>query len=471
MQKIKRVLVLIIIFLVLIDIAQLTWIYTIYKEEQQQYDRSWTNALGDATAMYQRYHVIKNNNNNAATFYIISGDSSLRLQHDTTKKRIAFTAGKLALDSIEGGLGYSQLMQMQNRKKFNLQVFDSLFKRSLDIYRIRATYRLDTFSNPQQKARKPTAGAGNQLVPTRALYPYEHADFPNRTAVMLVNTYGEIMVYASYKSYPLHALKRSAWMVLGSLLLFILSNIALLYVVHTIRRQKKLNELKNDFISNMTHELRTPITIASSSIDSILNHHGLHDHDKVRSYLRSSREELIYLDQLVEKILNLTIEEKSDLELQYEQVDLLMLLAAIVQNHQLIANREVHFNIETAATAIHVQADKMHLANALNNLVDNAIKYSSEPARIFISCVQVENNISISIRDRGIGIPKAWLGELFKPFFRVPQGNLHNVKGFGLGLSYVKKVIEKHGGSITVESIVNEGSTFTIVLPIKPTHG
>jgi signal transduction histidine kinase len=465
-RRITLVLGLVFLFLIAIDLLHILWLYQNYAEEKEAYAQELSGSIGQAAFDYQRL-TIRRQGNRTATFYIVSSKDSVsyRLTGSDAKQQLLFTADSLAIDSIEGGLGHSQLVQMQTRKTFDLAVFDSLFKSALHDKGIQAPYILDTFSNPAQTQKRPP-GKNSKLIPTKATYPTRHKDYPVTTSSMLVNTYGDLFVYASFKPYPQAIFRKLFWPLLGSLALFIIVNGALVYVIRTIQQQKKLHEIKNDFINNMTHELRTPITIATSAIDAILNHHGLQDTEKARYYLETSKGELLHLDHLVEKILNIAIEDKNDLVLHPEKVDLKTMFSTLTDNHTLTAGKEVHFDL-TIEAGMELTADKMHLSNAFNNIIDNAIKYSGNPVRVAIHCATATGKAVITIEDDGNGIAPTYLAEIFQPFFRVPHGDLHTIRGFGLGLSYVKKVIEKHGGATEVKSTLHEGSTFIISLPFN----
>ncbi|MDB5229416.1 MAG: histidine kinase [Chitinophagaceae bacterium] len=472
-KKIKWVLFLVFVFLIVIDVLQVIWIYNNYQEQASQYERSLTSALGEAMMRYQVNYVRKEKES-TGKFYIIAGNEKLYPPVAGIKdsNQIIFTGHGISMDSIEGSLGYTQMVQMRNRNIFDIQLFDSIFKSTLKRNNIEAPYILDTMRTAKSKpsAHKQNVRSAG-VTATKAIYPRSHNEFSVKTAAMMVNTYGDLFVYASFKPYPAFLQKKTAWILISSLLTFILTNIALLYVIKTIRKQKKITEIKDDFINNMTHELRTPITVASSAIDAILNHHGLEDQQKVRFYLQTSREELLHLDQLVEKILNMAVEDKEELNMHYEEIDLEKLISTIIDNHRLINDKKVQINFFAGEGATKVKADRIHLANALNNLVDNAIKYSNGPVQVDIACHKTANGISISVKDKGIGIPTGYLSEIFQAFFRVPHGNIHTVKGYGLGLSYAKKIIEKHNGSIEVQSVLNEGSTFILHLPLNEKHG
>lgn len=301
----------------------------------------------------------------------------------------------------------------------------------------------------------------------------EHEDFgrrshqepgPLKTFRIPFNPLSDIFVQASFDSPMRQILGQMTETLLSSAVLLILTVLCFLYMLRTILRQKKLSEVRNDFINNMTHELKTPIATVSAAVEAMQNFNALNDRQKTDQYLHISQQELRRLSDLVEKVLHIATEEKEDLELFREPVDLNELIRSIIANHRLKANKKVDFTYTMLADPI-VNVDKTHLSNALNNLVDNAIKYSRDPAEITIRVSRQQDRLQVSVTDNGIGIPHNYQDSIFEKFFRVPTGDLHNVKGFGLGLSYVKKIIEKHGGNIRVKSEPEKGSEFLLEIP------
>lgn len=466
-QRIKWVLWLIIVFIVTINVLQGIWIYNNFKEQDKQYKSLLTSCLSEAVFSYQ-LHQIRQNKKASETFYIISGDQEIKLQPtDSSMRQLILTSpARILLDSISGGLGHSQLIQIQNRDSLNIPLFESLFNSALKKNGIDASYILRVQKNELAK-KNPPIREMDSLIPTKIQYAPDDGEYTVKTAGMLVNTYGNQVVYAAFKPYPGFIFKKMFGMLLLSLCLFTIVNVALIYVFKTFRKQKKINEIKNDFINNMTHELRTPVTIASSAIDVLLNHHGLNDKQKTRRYLQTSKEELLHLDNLVEKILNLAVEDKEDNKLNYEILNLKHILSTLVKNHTLIHSKEVNFHLDLAGLDKDIYLDRMHFSNALNNIIDNAIKYTEGPAEIYISGFISSIELRLLIKDNGPGIPKEQHTAVFEPFYRIPTGDRHNVKGFGLGLSYVNKIIKIHGGSIEIESQTGKGSTFIISIPIS----
>jgi signal transduction histidine kinase len=201
-------------------------------------------------------------------------------------------------------------------------------------------------------------------------------------------------------------------------------------------------------------------------VEGMLSFGALQDAQKTQLYLNISRNELQRLSDLVEKVLNIAVEEKKEFVLMPEPLKPSELIEEIVAQYQLKAPKPVDFVIDIAEeTMVHV--DRMHMENTLNNLIDNAIKYSYEGVTIRISSYRKNNAWCLSVKDSGIGIPKTYQRAIFERFFRVPTGDLHQVKGFGLGLSYVKQVVEKHGGYIEVQSEPLQGSEFLLWFPVE----
>jgi len=250
-----------------------------------------------------------------------------------------------------------------------------------------------------------------------------------------------------------------------SLLLLLLTGTAFILIYRSWRKQQRLAVLKNDFISNITHELKTPITTVSVALEAMSNFNALGNPEKTDEYLDISKNELSRLSILVDKVLKMSIFESRELQLSPEPIDLKALCQEIIQTLGVQVEKQ-HARIDLAAqgTNFQVNADRIHLTNVIYNLIDNALKYSERHPHVQLTLKEVPKGISLAIRDHGIGIPESFQGKVFDKFFRVPTGDQHDRKGHGLGLSYVAKVINKHGGQIDLKSRPGEGSTFTITL-------
>lgn len=262
-------------------------------------------------------------------------------------------------------------------------------------------------------------------------------------------------------------LKQMAGVLISTLLIIILLGVAFRYLFRVIKYQKKLEEMKDDFTNNMTHELKTPIAVAYSAIDTLLNFHQGEDKEKRKEYLQICLDQLGQLGGLVEQILSMSMERRKSLTLQKEKLPLQNIIDQQVALHRLKSNKPIIIRTYIDPPGIEVYADSVHLNNVISNLVENSIKYSEKEAHIEISCTQDEEYSYISVKDHGIGIEAQDIERIFDKFYRVPSGNIHNVKGYGLGLFYAKQIVEKHEGKISVRSAIGKGSVFTIKIPRK----
>ncbi len=257
----------------------------------------------------------------------------------------------------------------------------------------------------------------------------------------------------------------SLWIIFSTILL--VSLIFFAYAIFIILRQKRLSELQKDFINNMTHEFKTPISSINISADVISNPEILKDPDRLVKYGSIIKQENSRLNKQVEKVLQIARIEKSGFELKNEPVVLHEIIYEVVKNCK--TNNEKGLTIKTHLdeNVGAIIADRLHITNIFHNLIDNAIKYSLGNPKIEISTRLVNKMIVVSVKDKGPGISKEYTKKVFQKFFRVPTGNLHDVKGFGLGLYYVKNICQAHHWKIILESEINKGSTFVIEIPIK----
>lgn len=266
---------------------------------------------------------------------------------------------------------------------------------------------------------------------------------------------------------PIFLLKRMWFEFLMGFLLFLVITATFYYILNNLKEQNRLVTIKNDLISNITHELRTPIFTVSAALEALENFNGLENPERTKEYLSISKNELNRLSILVEKVLKTSLFEQDALKINYETVPLLPLLQNISNSLQLQLEQEnATLEIRSMDTTIQVRADKIHLTNVIYNLIDNALKYkAARPPKILIEILNTGTQTQIIVSDNGIGIPAIYLDQIFNKFFRVPQGNQHNVKGYGLGLNYVSNIIQQHQGNVTIKSVAGEGSQFTISLP------
>ena len=250
-----------------------------------------------------------------------------------------------------------------------------------------------------------------------------------------------------------------------SFIIILILGISFWYLLRIILQQKTVEELKEDFTHNITHELKTPIAVAYAANDALLNFPS-DTPEKRKDYHLIVQEQLKQLGGLVEQILSMSRKQNKNFRLNYETIELRPMIENIMHRQQLKSNSHVDIQLNMEKE-ISIRADRTHLSNMISNLTDNAEKYSEGKAEIYIKCQATETTCQIIVTDKGIGIPLDKQPYLFNKFYRVPTGNRHDVKGYGLGLYYVKTMAELHGGSIHVESSPGIGSTFTLEIPLK----
>jgi len=236
------------------------------------------------------------------------------------------------------------------------------------------------------------------------------------------------------------------------------------YTLLVILKQRRLSEIQKDFINNMTHEFKTPLSTIAISTAVLKNPSIIHTPERLLNYATIIENENQRLKQQVERVLQMARLEKEDIGLKKEECDLHDLIQEAVKNNALASNASIEMNLDASQTKIN--ADKLHLVNVIFNLLDNAIKYNHNKPILRINTTNTPGNILLQIQDNGIGIRPEDQKKIFHRFYRVPTGNLHDVKGFGLGLSYVKLITEAHKGKISLTSELGNGSCFTIVLPL-----
>lgn len=254
------------------------------------------------------------------------------------------------------------------------------------------------------------------------------------------------------------ALKKGFFGILLSLILSGAVIFMLFYLVLVIRKQKQLSEIKNDFISNITHELKTPIATVTSAVEAMQKFNEDNNPQKTQKYLDISAVQLDKLKVLVDKILETSVLESKDLILEKENTDLVKLVKTSVEKHKISTLKEIRFSSDVLKYEIEV--DAFHFENAISNLIENAIKYGGN--KVKVSFKKIKNEVVIEISDNGTGISTSHQNLIFDKFYRVPNNNKHNIKGFGIGLYYTKNIIEKHNG--TIELIANNPTTFCIRL-------
>ncbi|HOX83669.1 MAG TPA: HAMP domain-containing sensor histidine kinase [Chryseolinea sp.] len=254
--------------------------------------------------------------------------------------------------------------------------------------------------------------------------------------------------------------------ILFALFLTLITISAFIILYKSLRSQQRLMEIKNDFINNMTHELKTPVATVSVAIEALQNFNVLDNPKLASEYLSIAQSELKRLTLMTDKILKTSVFEKNGIDMHRENVDVNQMVLEVIDSMELVASKQkatISFKKEGENFTVNGSAE--HLENVFYNLLDNAIKYSHEKSIIEITIKELAHYVTYSIHDNGIGIPKSYQKKIFDKFFRVPHGDIHTTKGYGLGLSYVASVVKSHGGTVQVESEEGRGSCFVVSLP------
>ncbi len=256
------------------------------------------------------------------------------------------------------------------------------------------------------------------------------------------------------------------WMILGAVIFTLIIFTAFFITIRALLNQKKLSEIKSDFINNMTHEFKTPLATISLAVDALKNEKVINDKTRIEYFTRIIKDENKRMNKQVETILQAALSENQDIQLNEKPLHAHELIQAALNNIELpVKEKKGRIEVNLKASNDCVLADEVHFTNIINNLLDNAVKYSKENLVIKLTTTNFNHHLRIKIEDNGIGMNKETLQRIFEKFYRAHTGNIHNVKGFGLGLSYVKSIVEAHKGKIKAESTLGKGSCFIIELP------
>jgi two-component system, OmpR family, phosphate regulon sensor histidine kinase PhoR len=273
-----------------------------------------------------------------------------------------------------------------------------------------------------------------------------------------------IIVVPDFKNQVWQSLR---WIIIVAIIFMIIIITAFYVTVKSLLNQKKLSEIKSDFINNMTHEFKTPLATISLAVDALRNEKVMADKEKTKYFSSIIKEENIRMNKHVETILQAAVMERQELQLNLTPLHVHEVIQSILDNYVLqLQDKQGDIQLLLNAKNDMVNADEVHFSNLISNLIDNAIKYSNEKPAIVISTRSTKKHLVIRVEDNGIGMSKETVKRVFEKFYRAHTGNLHDVKGFGLGMSYVKTVIEAHKGKIKVESTLGKGSVFTVEMPL-----
>lgn len=340
------------------------------------------------------------------------------------------------------------------------EVLDSLLQQELSKRNVNAKYVFGVFNRYHQ----PEILEQDAEIHRESFFTdgYKVQLFENDS---LRETYFLRVYFPNQRSYLLQTM----WLILSiSAVLMMMILGAFMFTITTIYKQKKVSEIRNDFINNMTHELKTPISTISLACEA-LNDPDMQRSDKsMKTFIGMINEENKRLGVLVENVLRSAILDRGEMHLKIDQINMHEVVKGVIRNIAIqVKKRGGTIRTELEAMNPVIQGDQVHLTNVVYNLIDNAIKYSPDKPKLMIRSRNMRHGIELQFIDSGIGISKENQRKIFDKLYRVPTGNIHNVKGFGLGLSYVKVVVEKHNGQITVDSELKKGSTFFVYLPAE----
>ncbi|MDD7456802.1 MAG: HAMP domain-containing sensor histidine kinase [Bacteroidales bacterium] len=393
--------------------------------------------------------VINENGSKSVLVTTVQVDRNLGSDNEQTQYAYAISDSQESTDYYQRGMhaGVDVIAEV------NFHKLDSLLSMMLDDYRLNVPHRLQMLTDSTMVATISTSG-------------YE----PSGRAKNYDYVYGKTLADKYELTIePLTGIvfREMSGVIAASLILFLMLAFSFWFLIHAMLKQKSLEEMKSDFTNNITHELKTPVAVAYAANDALLNFDAGNDSEKRREYLEISQSQLKKLEIMIEQILSTSMESRKTFELKKEDIKLKPLLQNLADHHRLSTEKHCEIHIESEnALVIHV--DRFHFGNVISNLIDNAIKYSGNAIKIVIRAKTTSGGVEISVKDNGIGIVPDKQKHIFDKFYRIPTGNIHDVKGYGLGLYYAKTMVEKHGGTISVSSTLGKGSEFRIFIPQAP---
>jgi signal transduction histidine kinase len=434
-----------------IILFQCYWVYNTYKTGEHNFNKQLSEALQKSI---DNYHVqqselplsLKSSSPYLSILKVIEKDTSLHkkafkadVKHPPYMAKVEEVPVNPAnLYRLKVMLAETQFTSATSMNTIRLDTLKAIFKSELKRNNIELPFNLVLLKNQQHLPPGKITAYLNYAKSS----PIVEAVFTNTSQLLLVQNIVPAII---------------------SLILIILSAGSFCYMWIIIRRQMQLDHIKNDFISNITHELRTPISILKSTHEALFRYGGMAEPEKAERYLTINTEILDKLDQNVDRILDITRYESGDKPTKAEWVDINKLIKLVIERFNPDASRPIDFL--NPLSLQEVFTDSYIVDTIISNLVDNAIKYGGKSVRVTITINPFKKNWQLIIRDDGCGIEQQYLPFIFDKFYRVPSGNLHEVKGYGLGLSYVKQLVTSLNGVISVSSKVNSGTIFTIQFP------
>ncbi|HJP63888.1 MAG TPA: HAMP domain-containing sensor histidine kinase [Mucilaginibacter sp.] len=413
---------------------------------------------------YKRYEYIVSNKHNIKDSFSFDSLTSPVTQMDTAfKKKVAIRFAKtLREEDLQNHFIFYRtqnlgafMAEQANKYAFDTVRLRPVLTRYLKERDINAPFVL-SLRNTDSTVNRSNFNAellSKYPVITKAFPTYKLQADQHFVRAMFINPFSYII-------------SKMGLMFAGSLLLIITVAFSLFYLFKMLLNEKKLAIIKNDFINNITHELKTPIATVSAAVESLSDFDVLSDEEKTRRYLDHSKSELRRLSGLVDKVLNTTIYENKNFVINPEKLEVDDVILGVIDNYKIGTGKLVSIFYKNESGIQFIKADKLNFQQVISNGIDNCIKYSGDEVTINIDCKADKHFFVISIQDNGIGILKENIPYLFEKFYRVPTGNTHQVKGHGLGLNYVKNIIERHNGWCQMESEYGKGSKLILNWPV-----
>ena len=463
------IIVIVSVVLLSLSVVQFYWVKNAITVERTNFENKVNDAVSNVIIRLEKIETFSNlqktmNSQSRVTSFFNAMDSINRdLYDEMLAVKSPEDIEKLIRKSFMATEFFSEIARKDRpfeiEKTLNKLLIDSLLSDELRMKGIVTQFEYGVYSSEKNRMIIEKTGQYQAQLLKKGfvftLYPNEFLANPNY-----------LMIYFPFEIRLL--LDEMSSIIIVSLLLIIILMLLFVYVIRIIAWQKKLSEMKNDFINNMTHEIKTPISTISLACEALSDHSVKRNEALSENYIKVINDENKRLADITEKILQAATFEQGELILKKEIFNIEEVIDNVINNIGIqVEVKDGKIIRDFRASNSTIIADKMHLTNVISNLVDNANKYSPRKPVITISTENFSEGIKISVEDNGIGINKENQKKIFDKLYRVPTGNIHDVKGFGLGLSYVKAIIEKHNGKITVESDLRKGSTFRVYLPFS----
>jgi signal transduction histidine kinase len=459
---------------------QIAWLVQLFEAQRQQVKRDLEQAVSRAASQNDYLSVVKGHEKSEAFRNFFLSPEWLQFKQAFTNMRKQHVGGRFSSDMKDDSTIIDISLRLANHptKPYKRKVvrsfdigetmasvmaadrkdlarMDSLVKAELARNELNVDGSHVLYDYESGKPENPNDHKRAQQADYRSLLYAYNINFFFHNYQFVVTSINKVVIY------------RMRYYLISSSLMLLLTGLAFLVLFRLMRSQRLYTQARLAFTGNMTHELKTPVSVIEAALDAISRYQLTRDPAKLENYLDISRSELKRLNIMINKVLSLDQLDSGQLQLRTELYDVQQGLNNVVAAMQLRDDRQgAQIRFQPAEEPCFVNGDPVHLTNVFYNLVDNALKYSGTAARITINCQAVESSIHITIADNGSGIPIEYQHKIFERFFRVPgQPDVHNVKGSGLGLHYVKQIISLHGGKVSIQSEAGRGSTFMIELP------